>query len=476
VIAGVAVVALVGRPNVGKSALFNRIVGSRRAIVDDVPGVTRDRLVASAEHAGHRFLCVDTGGFHADLARGEAGLSARVRQAALQAVEDADVLVCVVDGQAGLLPDDEPLVRLLERTGKPLVLAVNKLDIPSHDAQRFEFHRTGAAAVVSTSAAHNRGIAALLDAVVARLPAAPAPPPDAQGTTRVALIGRPNVGKSSLVNRLCGSERVLVSPEPGTTRDTIDTTVHIGEQSYVLVDTAGIRRVGRVTDPIERHGAVRALAALERTDLVLLVLDATDGITDQDARLTGRALEAGRGVILVANKWDLLAGGARSLPAFREAIFTAHPGLGTLPVVPVSAATGEGVERLVAMLRRVERCFDRVLQTATLNRALQAAVTEHAPAAIRGRPVRILYATQTGRRPPEVTAFTSDPTSVSTAYRRYLINRLTETFAITGVPLRLVCRRRHPPRPLSESRGRDGGERGRRSGRPTSGVRRPRRR
>jgi len=237
-IGGVGVVVIVGRPNVGKSALFNRLVGSQRAIVDDVPGVTRDRLVAVASHAGRRFLCIDTGGFHAGADRA-GSLAERVRGAALAAIEDADVIVCVVDGQAGALPDDTALVRLIARAGKPLVMAVNKLDVPSQDVQMADFHGSGAEELLAVSAAHRRGLPELLDAVTARLPAAPVEPASTEGVTRMALVGRPNVGKSSLLNRLCGEERALVSPEPGTTRDVIDTPLTIDERAYLLLDTAG---------------------------------------------------------------------------------------------------------------------------------------------------------------------------------------------------------------------------------------------
>ena len=444
-IGGVGVAVVVGRPNVGKSALFNRLVGAQRAIVDDVPGVTRDRLVAVASHGDRRFLCVDTGGFHADPGRSGA-LAAQVRETALAAVEEGDVIVCVVDGQSGALPDDVALVRLLMRTGKPLVIAVNKLDVPSQDALLADFHRAGVAEVIGTSAAHRRGITELLEAVVAKLPDTPVEPAPPDGATRVALIGRPNVGKSSLLNRLCGEERALVSPEPGTTRDIVDTRIVLEGRPYVFVDTAGIRRRGRITDRIERHGAVRALAALERADVVLLVLDASEGMTEQDARLAGRALEAGRAVVLVANKWDLVEQDARRAAAQRRALTSGHPGLAHLPVVPVSALHGDGVERLLATLRRVERSFDRVFQTATLNRALQAAVREHAPASVRGRAPRIFYATQTRRRPPEVTVFVSDPGDVPAAYRRYLANRFSEAFGLAGVALRVTCRRRRAER------------------------------
>ncbi|HWP65235.1 MAG TPA: ribosome biogenesis GTPase Der [Candidatus Limnocylindria bacterium] len=444
-IGGVGVVVLVGRPNVGKSALFNRVVGAQRAIVDDVPGVTRDRLVAVASHRGRRFLCIDTGGFHAEPERAGA-LAARVRDTALAAVEDADVIVCVVDGQTGALPDDTALIRLLARTGKPLVVAVNKLDVPSQDLQAADFYGAGTDEVVGVSAAHRRGLDQLLDLVTAKLPEAPAEPPDAAGALRVALVGRPNVGKSSLLNRLAGEPRALVSPEPGTTRDVVDTRLTIEGRPYVLLDTAGIRRRGRITDRIERHGAVRALAALERADVVLLVLDATEGMTDQDARLAGRALEAGRGVLLVANKWDLVPEAARAALRRRGALAGSHQGLADLPVVAVSAVTGEGMGQLFQALWRVERSYDRTFQTAALNRALHDAAREHEPASARGRAVRLFYATQTGRRPPEVTLFVNEPAAVSAAYRRYLANRLARVFGLSGVAVRIVCRRRRPER------------------------------
>jgi GTP-binding protein len=342
-----------------------------------------------------------------------------------------------------VVPDDVGLARLLMRTGKPLVVAVNKLDVPSQDVQLADFHQLGTE-LVSTSAAHRRGLTELLDAVTARLPAAPAEPAAPDGATRIALVGRPNVGKSSLLNRLCGQERALVSAEPGTTRDTIDTRIEVAGRPYVVIDTAGIRRRGRITDRIEGHGAVRALAALERADVVLVVLDASEGMTDQDARLAGRALEAGRGVVIVANKWDLVARDRRAAASAREALTRAHPGLQQLPVVLVSALSGEGVEALFPVVRRVERSFERELQTAALNRALQAAVQEHAPPSPGGRAVRLFYATQTARRPPEVAVFVSDPAAVPAAYRRYLANRFAAAFGLSGIALRVVCRRRRP--------------------------------
>ena len=441
---GLPVVVLVGRPNVGKSALFNRVVGARRAIVDDAPGVTRDRLVAPASHAGRTFLCVDTGGFLAEPPRDPATLAARVRAQTLTAIQGADCVVCVFDGQSGLGPADRGTIDVLRRSGKPAIFVVQKIDTPRHEALVSEFYAAGPDRLLPVSAAHNRGVAALLDAVVATLPPAGEATAGAGQGTRLALVGRPNVGKSSLLNRLLGAERTIVAPEPGTTRDAIDTPLSVGGRAYVLIDTAGIRRRTRITEPLERHGAVRALGTLARTDLVLVVLDAKEGMTDQDAHLVGRAWEAGRGTILLANKWDTLPRERRDRKAFAAALAAAHPAFAELPLLTVSALTGEGLSGLFPLVVRVERAYDSALPTPALNRALAAAVAEHAPPSPGGRPLRFLYATQTGRRPPVVTIFGSTPTTVPRAYARYLAARFTAAFELVGVPLRLDFRARRP--------------------------------
>jgi len=471
------VVAIVGRPNAGKSALFNRIVGARRAIVDDAPGVTRDRVVARAEHGGRPFLCVDTGGFVADVPRDPGALAARVRAQALAAVAEADCVVCVLDGAAGLAPDDRDTVRLLARAGKPVLFAVNKIDTPGHGPQAAEFYATGVDALFEVSAAHNRGVDELLDAIVARLPPMTDSRDDAGGT-RLALLGRPNVGKSSLLNCLLGTEHALVAPEAGTTRDAVDTPVRIDGRPYVLIDTAGIRRRGRARDVLERHGAVRALGMIERADLVLFVLDASEGMTEQDARLVGRAWAAGRGVVLLANKWDLVPGAKRDVRTFRRALHAAHPAFTDLPLLCVSARTGEGVEGLFGILRQVERAYHASMPTPALNRVLRAAIEAHAPPAGAGagprRPVRLFYVTQTGSSPPEVTVFASAPARVPPAYARYLRTRFGEAFGLVGVPLRVRFRARRDAAALTAPRG--SGARGRRSSPPRSAAARARRR
>ena len=442
--AGLPVVAIVGRPNVGKSTLFNRLVRARRAIVDDTPGVTRDRVVAGAEHAGRAFLCVDTGGFHAEATKDMPALVAQVRAQALAAVAEADVIVCVFDGPAGLLPADRELVRLVAKSGKPVLHAVNKIDHPGREGALLEFYALGVEPVLAVSSAHGRGIGELLDAVVAAMPAIEAASAATPGL-RLAIMGRPNVGKSSILNRLLGAERAIVSPQAGTTRDAIDTPVTVGGTPYVLIDTAGIRRQGKVRDPLERHGAVRALGVLARSDLVAVVLDATEGMTDQDARIVGRAWEAGRGVVLLANKWDAVARPERDADRFQRHLRTTHPGFAQLPVLCVSAKSGEGLQRLFPIIARVGRAYAATLPTPALNRALKDALEATPPPSPGGRPLRFFYAAQTGHRPPEVVVFTSGGGAVPAAYARYLTSALRKSFDLVAVPLRVTFRSRRPP-------------------------------
>jgi GTPase len=471
---GLPRVALVGRPNVGKSTLFNRLVRARRAIVDDVPGVTRDRVVAPVTHEGRTFLCIDTGGLVVEAPRDPSAMGARVRSQTLAALAEADCVVCVFDGVAGLVPEDRETARLLRRSGKPVLWVVNKLDTSGRQSLVHDFHPTGAGQLLAVSAAHGRGLTDLLDAIVAALPGVPARAPAEGAGTRLALIGRPNVGKSSLLNRLLGEERVIVAPEPGTTRDPVDTPILVDGRPYVLIDTAGIRRRGRVREPLERHGAVRALGILERTDLVLVVLDASEGLTDQDARIVGRAWEAGRGIVLVANKWDLVPPARRDAAEFRAALTDVQPAFATLPLLCVSARTGDGLAQLFPTVARVERAYDATLPTPALNRALRAAVGATPPPSPGGRAIRFLYATQTGRRPPAVSVFTSAPALVPPAYVRYLEKHWAKAFGLAGVPLRIRLRdRRDVP---SEGRARGRPARARRSAPPSRGGPRPRRR
>jgi GTP-binding protein len=445
--AGPPIVAIVGRPNVGKSTLFNRYAGYRRALVDDTPGVTRDRIAEAVQVGSRRVLVVDTAGLDPDP---ESAIDAAVQGQARAAVAAADAILLVVDGRAGVLPQERELARWLLRAEKPIAVAVNKIDAPQHEGLVAEFHALGLPRVRGVSAEHGAGAWDLLEELVAALPA-PAeeePPPAAQAEgerapIRVALVGRPNVGKSSLLNRLAGEERVVVADEPGTTRDAVDVTFREGEHVYVFVDTAGLRRPGRRDRLAERGGALMAVRAIERADVALVVMDAGEGITDQDLHLLGLVRERGRAAVLLANKWDLVGERARALD---EEIARRLRGMPDVPVLRVSARTGRGVERVLGRVRRLARVAGREIATPELNRWLQDTVRLHDPAlAQRGprkRLMKFFYATQTATRPPTFLLFCTEPSAVQPSYRRFLENRLRERFGLAGVPIRLRLRKR----------------------------------
>ncbi|MBI2466743.1 MAG: ribosome biogenesis GTPase Der [Candidatus Rokubacteria bacterium] len=434
-------IAVVGRPNVGKSSLFNRLVGARKALVRDTPGVTRDRLHGVCEFGGWRAQVIDTGGLDPTA---EESLTARVRAQVLAAIAEADLLLFVVDAREEVTALDADVARLLRRVAKPVLLVANKVDTATQEAALADVHALGMDPVYPVSAEHGRGVAELLEAVRARLPSEPEPSeePDA---VRIAVVGRPNVGKSSLVNAIAGEDRVLVHPEPGTTRDAVDTPVTVGGRPYVLVDTAGLRRKGRTAEGLDRLAALMARRSLERSDLALVVLDGSEGVTAQDARIAGYAEAAGRGVVLVVNKWDLVEGADRApdlVRALRERLaFLAHA-----PVVFTSARLATGVDALFETVERVAGAYAREIPTAELNRVLTAAVSRRPPAGVRGKTLRIFYATQVGTRPPRFLLFVNDPAALHFSYERYLVNALREAFGLSGAPVRLRLRRRRPAR------------------------------
>ena len=431
------VVALVGRPNTGKSTLFNRLTRTRRALVAATPGVTRDRNVAVAERDGRRMLVVDTGGFEADE---HEPLNRAVRTQALLAAEEADAIVVVLDGRAGLNPLDRMLLERLRALPQPLFVAVNKVDAPQQEELVNEFYALGIEPLYPVSAEHGLGVETLITDVMARLPdaaplAAPGEPP-----TAVAIIGRPNVGKSSLLNRLVGYERAIVSDIPGTTRDALDTSVTHGGRAYLLVDTAGVRRRGRVQAHLERAGVVRALRALERSEVALLMVDAVEGMTEQDARVAGYAWERGRALVLLVNKWD--AAPARDPRAFAARVDQRYPSLAVVPKLFLSALTGRGVSRVWGAIDAVASQHRIRLPTAKLNQVIGRAVTAQAPPIVQGARPRLFYATQTAYAPPTITIFASHPQRVAPAYERYLGNQLRAAFGLEGTPLRLRFRAR----------------------------------
>lgn len=432
------IVAILGRPNVGKSTLFNRLLGGRRAIVDDMPGVTRDRLYGELEWRGRRFVLVDTGG----LEPSATGIMAQVRAQAEQAVSEADAILFLVDGKDGLTPADAEVGRLLRHAGsRPILLAVNKVDAASQTALAADFYRLGFDPVYPVSAEQGQGIGDLLDAVIAAIPASDVAPEDA-GAITVAVVGRPNVGKSSLVNRILGTERVVVSAEPGTTRDAIDTRFSYQGRDYILVDTAGIRAKGRLGRSVERYSVSRALAAVRRTDVALILLDGAEGVTDQDTKIGGEAHEAGCASILVVNKWDCRTGQPDAAAEFRSALQEQFKYLAYAPVAFVSALSGLRVMSLFRLIDAAAAERARRIPTAELNAAVEGAVARRPPPADRGRAVRIRYATQTGVKPPTFVLFTTAAGKIHFSYLRYLENCLREAFGFCGTPIRLAVRGR----------------------------------
>ena len=448
------IVALVGRPNVGKSTLFNRYAGRRRSIVANQPGLTRDRIAEEIRVAERSVLLVDTAGLDPDPAadrEGERKLGRAIQAQAAAAIEDADAILLIVDGQAGLLPEDEALARTLRRTSKPMALAINKIDVPSHEPRALEFLGLGFERVGSVSAEHGRGAWDLLEELVAALPDAEEIAETTFEGVRIALVGRPNVGKSSLTNRLLGRERVVVSEVPGTTRDAIDSRLERDGEIYTLVDTAGLRRPGRRVQVVERGSALMAVRAMERADVALVVLDAAEGFTDRDAGVASLARERGCAVGILANKWDLIPG-ERSEETLRE-IRRALRFMPDAPVLTVSALEGRGAGKILPTARTLARTAERRIGTGELNRWLREVVQRHEPAmAQRGsrkRPIKFFYATQTAVSPPTFVLFCTEPDSVRRSYRRFLENQLRESFGFAGAPLRLRLRARSDPRGAS---------------------------
>jgi GTP-binding protein len=430
-------IAIVGRPNVGKSTLFNRLVGDRKALVRDTPGVTRDRIRGICRFGSWRARVIDTGGL--DPSAGES-LTAQVRGQVLAAIAEADALVFVVDGREGITALDEEVARLLRRVAKPVLLAANKVDSATQEAGLADVHRLGMGSVFAVSSEHGRGVDTLLEAAVALLPA-PHEEEDEHEPLRIAIVGRPNVGKSSLVNAIAGEERVVVHSEPGTTRDAVDTVVTVKGRPYLLVDTAGLKRKGRTVEALDKLAAVMARRSLERADLALVVLDAEQGIATQDARIAGYAEAAGRAVVLVVNKWDLV-GSADRAPELVRTIRERLPFLAYAPVVFTSARLATGLDLLFDTIEHVAAEYGKEVGTGELNRAFNAAMTRRPPPGFRGKTLKVYYATQTGTRPPTFLLFVNDPAALHFSYERYLVSALREAFGFSGCALRLRLRRR----------------------------------
>jgi GTP-binding protein len=437
-------VVLVGRPNVGKSTLFNRITGSRRAIVTPIAGTTRDVNALPADWQGHTFQLVDTGGL---FGASEDPLHELVVQHGRRALERADVLIFVVDGRDGLVPGDEEIAASLRTVSVPVLLAVNKTDDKRARGRSLEFYTLGFEPVVEIAAEHGEGVGDLLDEVVRLLPERRAGLASAEHPEElaVAIVGRPNVGKSSILNRLLREERSIVSDMPGTTRDTVDAVLRWHKRQFRIVDTAGIRRPGRVAraGQLEAVSVLVARRAIEQADVAILVVDSTEGATDQDAAIAGEADKAGSGIIIAANKWDLMKGrGADFSKTFDEDLRRQLKFLEYAPILHISAATGERTSKVLETIDRVAEARTRRIPTAELNRFVAAVTAVHPPASPGRREVRILYAAQTAVAPPTFVFFTNVATEFHFSYERFLVNRLRESFGLLGTPIRIHVRRR----------------------------------
>jgi GTP-binding protein len=448
------IVALVGRPNVGKSTLFNRIVGRRQAIVEDIPGTTRDRLYTDTEWNDVTFTLVDTGGLEIvesqkkrqpheqpqPLATASVGFIQEIRQQAELAIAEADMVVVLVDVLDGPTPADEDVADVLRRSNKPVLVAANKADNEARSQAAFEFYALGLGEVFPISALHGIGIGDLLDAIVQALPVVEdEAEPEA---LKVALVGRPNVGKSSLLNKLLGEERAIVSPIPGTTRDATDTYLTWEGEPVLLIDTAGIRRRGRVEQGIEKYSVLRAIKSISRADIVVLLLDAQDLVTAQDAHVAGYILEEMRSVIVLVNKWDLIPKDTYTMDAFTKQIRAELKFLDYVPVLFISALTGQRVHKVLPLAFQVHQERNVRIPTGELNRLVEDAAVRHAPPHKAGKRLRFYYATQASVDPPTFVFFVNDTRLVHFSYQRYLENQIRRRYNYLGTPLKLVFRSR----------------------------------
>lgn len=442
------ILAIVGRPNVGKSTLFNRLVGERKAIVHDLPGVTRDRNYGAAEWSGKKFLLVDTGGLDSEA---EGGLEERVQEQTRSAISEADVILFLLDGKGGLNPIDRQAIKQLRKANKPVFFAVNKLDTLKKQDNLYEFYSLGLDRLYPLSAEHGIGVSDIMSEIVSLFPDEPeADDQMAQEKPEaplcITIIGRPNAGKSTLTNRLLGFERSVVHSKPGTTRDALDTPFELNGLPCILVDTAGMRRKARIDDKVERFSVQRALRVVDRGDLVIHVIDAAEGVTDQDAQILAYAYQRGKALLLAINKWDLPAKDDKDVEAYRAEVYYHLSFLEHVPVAFISAATGFGVRKMLDTAGRLLKAYQRKISTSALNQELQTIVKAHPAPLNQGRPVKFYYGTQTGTRPPTFTLFVNTPSAVGEGYRRYLIHRMRDSLGLEHTPIRLFLRARREQR------------------------------
>lgn len=433
---GKPVVAIVGRPNVGKSTLFNRIAGKRISIVEDIPGVTRDRIYAEAEWLGRPFIIIDTGGLEP---YAEDIIMQQMRRQAEIAIDTANVIIFLVDGQEGITATDEEVANILRKTNKKVILACNKIDSPKYRNNVYEFYNLGIGEPIGISADQALGLGDLLDEVIKNFPEYDEEEYD-QSVIKVALVGRPNVGKSSIINKILGEERVIVSNIPGTTRDAIDTPFEVGDRKYVLIDTAGMRKKGKINEAIERYSVIRALTAIERSDVSILVIDGETGLTEQDTKIAGYIHEQGRGVIIVVNKWDLVEKDDKTMNRYKEKIMEGLTFMDYAPVLFVSALTGQRIHKILEEVDFVSAQHAKRVETGILNDVINEAVLMNQPSVSGGRRLDILYATQVSVKPPTFALFVNEPELMHFSYERYLENQLRKAFGFQGTPIRFLIR------------------------------------
>ena len=432
----VPIVALIGRPNVGKSTLFNRITRSRKALVDPTPGVTRDRHYDRVEWEGRSFILVDTGGIDDNP---EDLLVQHIREQAMAAIDEADILIFLLDGRVGLTPADYEIADILRRTEKKIYFIVNKIDSPEQESELLTpFYELGSEKLWALSAEHTYGFPTFMEDLVASLKTSSQDIQLPDNTVTIAFFGRPNVGKSSMINRILGEERMVVSEISGTTRDSVDTLLVHGKYSYLLVDTAGIRRKGKTKEKLEKFSILKSLSALERCDVAVVLLDAGEGITEQDTKVIGYVLERGRGLILLINKWDLLEQDKKAQDQLFAELGRTLPFVGFAPLIPVSAKTGYAVKRLFPTIGSVYRQFTASFSTAALNRLLRDAVAEHTPPIYKNKRLKFYYTAQIGSRPPKFVIMTNSYKGVHFSYKRYLANKFRSGLGLDKIPIQIL--------------------------------------
>ncbi|WP_154886736.1 ribosome biogenesis GTPase Der [Longibaculum muris] len=430
------IVAIVGRANVGKSTIFNRIVGERVSIVEDIPGVTRDRIYANASWLTREFRLIDTGGI--ELAN--ASFTEQIKMQAQIAIEEADVIIFVVSGREGVTREDEFVARMLQKSNKPIILAVNKIDDQAFKDSIYDFYSLGIGDPIAVSGSHGIGIGDILDEIVQLLPQVEEE--KEEDVIRFSIIGRPNVGKSSLTNAILGEDRVIVSDVEGTTRDAIDTAFEKDGQKYCVVDTAGMRKKGKIYESVEKYSILRALTAVEKSDVVLVVIDGDRGIIEQDKHVAGNAHEAGKAVILVVNKWDLVAKDSKTMQKMENELREQFKYLDYAPIVFVSAKENKRVDLLLPMIQEVYANSRKRVSTSVLNDVLIDAQTMNPTTTFNGGRLKIYYANQVSICPPTFVLFTNDPQYLHFSYKRYLENRLRDAFGFEGTPIHIICRKR----------------------------------